>query len=206
MDVFLQSENRYLSLPVFLRQIGALQHMEQLKFNAICPAAPHVSGGFHHILPAFSGEAKDNMCDYFQAGSFECADCVIIDRQRVPAPDVTGAVWMYGLQSQLHPNGFDLIEALQKGQDLWPKAVRARGDRERNNLRRSDCLAKQSVQVREGGIGIGKALKISNVLTTFIFMGNPLLGVGQLFCHMSTRRRSEFPCANLTTENAAAGS
>ena len=46
-----------------------LQHMEQLKFNAICPAAPHVSGGFHHILPAFSGEAKDNMCDYFQAGS-----------------------------------------------------------------------------------------------------------------------------------------
>lgn len=64
------------------------------------------------------------MCDYFQAGSFECADCVIIDRQRVPAPDVTGAVWMYGLQSQLHPNGFDLIEALQKGQDIWPKAVR----------------------------------------------------------------------------------
>ena len=113
---------------------------------------------------------------------------------------------MDGLQPELDPDGLFRPELSQQRQDLRRQTVRPRGDGERADLRLSDRGRKQRPQDLRRGIGIGKALKISDVLTTFIFMGNPLLGVGQLFCHMSTRRRSEFPCANLTTENAAAGS
>lgn len=63
-DILFQCQNRKQSLPLILRQIRPLQHMQKLELDSLCAALPDGSGCFCHHFRRFVRQTEDHVDDH----------------------------------------------------------------------------------------------------------------------------------------------
>ncbi len=126
--VFFQRQAGKLPGQIVGSEIGALQHMEQVKFDAVRAGFHRRPGGFYGHLGSFPGKAKDHVGDYVDICRLQMLYGIEIDLVFISPADIADGFRVDGLQSQLHGHGLYAVDFLQKGNHVVPEAVRSGAD------------------------------------------------------------------------------
>ena len=92
-----------------------------------------------------------------------------------------GGFLMDRLKAQLHADVFLFRQIRQKRHGLRRQAIRAGGNRNSHNLFRGHGRPVQIFQSVKGAIGIGKGLKICDIMSIIIFCCYKFFGFYNLF-------------------------
>ena len=127
IQVFLHGRKGKGAAGMNVRKICTLQNMEQLQLDALDILACQITDGSKHFLTAFTGKAKDHMDNGLQMVGPQPFQCVFKAGQGIAPADAGSRILVDGLEAQLDPHGFDLIQPGEKMNNLTGQAVRTRG-------------------------------------------------------------------------------
>lgn len=190
--VFFQGQGAETCLPVDIRQIRTLQHMEKLELDSVCAGVVYIADRFQHIFLCFAGKTQNHMDYGFQMPFFQILYGPVKAGEIVAPPDEGRRLFPGGLEAQLYPDRFLTVQLFQKIQNLGTQAVRAGGNGENGNFRTPEGFGKRLPQVFYGCIGVGVSLEVGNVFLYRAFSGQPLFSVGNLFRDREPGIGSEF--------------
>ena len=202
-DIFFQCQDRKQSLPVILRQIRPLQHMQKLEFDPLRAALPDGSGRFCHHFRRLARQAEDHVDDHLDPRLVQPTHSVIKDRHGIAAADVASGGLVHRLQAELHPDRLDGVQLPEQGDDFIRQAIWPGADRQGDDIRMRKRFRVQRAQSLHRGVGTGIALIIGDILL-------PALVCDQRF-RLFDRRMDVLPdrhregAAPAGAEDAAAG-
>ena len=109
------------------------------------------------------------MDDHFNTACAKPLHGLFKTGKRVTSPDVCSGLFVDGLQSQLDPDRFDLIQFEEERKDILRQTVRTGSDGKRSDIRMCDGLFKNMPEMGDRCIGIGIGLEIGDVFSDRAF-------------------------------------
>ena len=103
--------------------------------------------------------------------------------ERIAAADEQGGIFMDGLQAEFNPDRFARIlpvQPVKQREYVFSETVLSGGDRNSNNRWFVKCLTVECFKPCDGCIGVCVRLKVSNKITTDIFVVKVLLSAFKL--------------------------
>ena len=129
------------------------------------------------------------MDDHCEPGFFQLPEALFKDLQRIAAVYPFGGSFMDGLEPQLHPHRFDLIQFPQHFKNLFRKAVGPCPEREDRDFFPENGFGIQLPQTYGIAVGIGKGLEVGDELFRICFCLDPGFRLFQLFLKWHRFRR-----------------
>ena len=110
---------------------------------------------------------------------------------------------MDGLQSQLHPDRFDLVDLIEQCEDICSQTIRSGGNGENLHLRISNGFHIKGTKSFHRRISVRKCLKIGNIRVHRTFGRNICFSLSYLFGDGKSGRAGKIAGTLGTAEDAA---
>lgn len=179
-DIFALGKTTVLSCKVPLLQNGPPNDVQEVDLDGLDVHGSQEPSGGEHIFPCLAGEPQDDMgADGNAAGTG--APNGIHERLHVMTPpnEKQGGI-MRRLQTKLEPDGMFFGQGFETVEHRVRYTVRARPNREADDLRVLQRLPVQPFQDFKRSVGIGESLEIGQEFPGLVPPAECVLGVGYL--------------------------
>ena len=138
--------------------------MQQLQLDSLDGKFVEIFHGFQNRPGILAGKPQNGVDNTVQIPPVKLRCGLFKTGKRISSADVGRGFFVYGLQSQFHPDRFAAVQLFQQFQNVGSQTVRPGADGQGGHRRMGEGFGENFPQIIHGSVRIGVRLEIGNKL------------------------------------------